>query len=137
MGATPTYGLRFQELGDAPHGPNLGADLAADVEAELERIDGDVTGLDGRVTALENGDLIQYGVVNIVLVGEATDAVDVIFPEPFGGVPRVFANSPNSLYGTSCSAATSTQVTVRARHVQNNAGDANLDCDWIAIGPRA
>lgn len=38
-GATPIYGLRFQELGDAPHGPNLGGDLAADVETELARID--------------------------------------------------------------------------------------------------
>lgn len=34
-GATPTYGLRYQNLGDPPHGPNLGQNLAEDVEAAL------------------------------------------------------------------------------------------------------
>lgn len=36
---TPVYALRYQELGDAPHGPNLGQNLALDVEAQLVRLD--------------------------------------------------------------------------------------------------
>jgi hypothetical protein len=40
MPQTPVYGLHYQALSDAPHGPNLGANLANDVEAQLVRIDG-------------------------------------------------------------------------------------------------
>jgi hypothetical protein len=39
-GTTPVYGLRYQELSDPPHGPNLGQQLALDVEDELVRLDG-------------------------------------------------------------------------------------------------
>jgi hypothetical protein len=35
MATTPIYALRYQALGDAPDGPDLGAELAADVEAQL------------------------------------------------------------------------------------------------------
>lgn len=34
-GATPTYGFPYQQLGDPPHGPNLGEQLALAVEAAL------------------------------------------------------------------------------------------------------
>lgn len=39
MGTTPTYGLRYQELTDPPHGPDLGKNLATDVEAQIARLD--------------------------------------------------------------------------------------------------
>ncbi len=42
---TPVYGIPYQELGDAPHGPNLGSQGFLEVEAELIRIDADVAGL--------------------------------------------------------------------------------------------
>lgn len=45
--ATPVYGLRYQELGDAPDGPSLGEDLATDVETELIRIDAAVAAING------------------------------------------------------------------------------------------
>lgn len=38
-GTTPIYGLPYQSLGDPPHGPNLGQELAGTVEIELARID--------------------------------------------------------------------------------------------------
>jgi len=41
-GSTTTYGLPYQELSDAPDGPDLGQNLAEAVEAELERIDADL-----------------------------------------------------------------------------------------------
>lgn len=44
---TPTYGLPFQELGDAPDGPTLGEDLALAVEAELARIDAAIAAING------------------------------------------------------------------------------------------
>lgn len=40
MPETPVYGLPFQALTVAPHGPDLGEDLANAIEAELVRIDG-------------------------------------------------------------------------------------------------
>ena len=46
MATTPVYSLRYQALTDAPHGPNLGEDLAEDVEAVL-------VSLDGRLDTLE------------------------------------------------------------------------------------
>lgn len=38
-GTTPIYGFPYQELGDPPHGPNLGKQLAEEVEVELQRVD--------------------------------------------------------------------------------------------------
>jgi hypothetical protein len=38
-GATPTYGLPYQDLADPPDGPSLGEDLALAVEAQLARMD--------------------------------------------------------------------------------------------------
>lgn len=40
MPTTPTYALRYQGLADPPHGPNLGQNLAEDVEAQIARLDG-------------------------------------------------------------------------------------------------
>lgn len=45
-GTTAVYALRWQDLLDPPHGPNLGKNLAEDVEDELVRIDADITALD-------------------------------------------------------------------------------------------
>lgn len=42
---TPVYGWRFQTLGDRPHGPNLGEDLARDVEATVAGLDSDLQSL--------------------------------------------------------------------------------------------
>lgn len=53
MATTPVYALPYQTLTDQPDGPSLGEDLALAVEAELVRIDGDVSGIDTRVTTLE------------------------------------------------------------------------------------
>jgi hypothetical protein len=39
MGTTPTYGLRYEDLGDPPDGAALGQHLAEDVEAQLTRMD--------------------------------------------------------------------------------------------------
>lgn len=36
---TPVYGIPYQELGDAPHGPNLGSQGFLEVEVELQRMD--------------------------------------------------------------------------------------------------
>lgn len=58
MGTTPVYGLPFQGLTDQPDGASLGEDLALAVEAELARIDGDVSGIDTRVTTLEGTSLL-------------------------------------------------------------------------------
>lgn len=52
-GSTPTYGLRYLELGDAPNIAKVGKDLAEDVEGELARVDADTTSLDTRVDTLE------------------------------------------------------------------------------------
>ena len=53
MGTTPTYGLRYQELGDAPDGAGLGENLATDVEAELVRVDATDADQESRIVALE------------------------------------------------------------------------------------
>src|SRR4051812_7246240 len=39
MATTPTYAWRYQGLSDSPHGPNLGANLALDIEADFIRMD--------------------------------------------------------------------------------------------------
>lgn len=39
MATTPVYNLPYQALEDAPHGPNLGQDLAEAVETEFQRLD--------------------------------------------------------------------------------------------------
>ncbi len=51
---TPIYGLRFQELGDAPDGPGLGEDLALDVEAELTRIDAAIAAINNLATVRDD-----------------------------------------------------------------------------------
>lgn len=58
MGTTPVYALPFQGLTDPPNGPTLGEDLALAVETELVRIDGDVSAIDTRVTAIEGTDIL-------------------------------------------------------------------------------
>lgn len=45
-GTTPQYGWPYQTLGDPPHGPNLGQQLALAIE-------GDVAIIDGRVSTVE------------------------------------------------------------------------------------
>lgn len=45
MPSTPTYGLRYQDLSEPPDGASLGKNLAEDVEAELLRIDNDLSAL--------------------------------------------------------------------------------------------
>lgn len=51
-GTTAIYGLRYQEPNDAPNGAALGANLAADVESQLARIDGDITDTNSALTTL-------------------------------------------------------------------------------------
>lgn len=38
-GATPNYGWPYQDLGDQPHGPNLGKDLGDAIDADLARVE--------------------------------------------------------------------------------------------------
>lgn len=45
MGTTPVYALPYQGLTDAPHGPNLGQQLALAVETELVRVDADIAAI--------------------------------------------------------------------------------------------
>lgn len=52
MPATSVYALPYQDLASAPHGPNLGEDLAEAVEDELVRIDADVADVVADVAAL-------------------------------------------------------------------------------------
>lgn len=44
-GATPVYGFRYQGLLDSPDGPDLGQDLANDVEAKIITVDAAVAAL--------------------------------------------------------------------------------------------
>lgn len=50
-GTTPIYLWRFQELGDPPHGANLGANLAADAEATVNGIDNRLAVVEGVTSA--------------------------------------------------------------------------------------
>lgn len=45
-GATPIYGLPYQTVSDSPNGPNLGQQLAAATETQLQRIDTDLSRAD-------------------------------------------------------------------------------------------
>lgn len=68
---TPVYGLRFQELSDAPHGPNLGDDLALDVETELIRIDNSLTTQQTSITSLQSSvTTLQTDVAALGFVGD-------------------------------------------------------------------
>lgn len=69
---TPIYGFRFQELGDPPHGANLGADLAADVETVVNGIDGRV----GVLEAVTSADLFVRKAVNTARASTTTLADD-------------------------------------------------------------
>lgn len=61
---TPVYALRYQELGDAPHGPNLGQNLALDVEAQLVRLD-DPTPV-GKMVGAGAAQSITHAATNVV-----------------------------------------------------------------------
>lgn len=45
MASTPVYGFRYQLLGDAPDGPDLGQNLALDVEAKFVSVDAAVAAI--------------------------------------------------------------------------------------------
>lgn len=149
MGTTPTYGLRYQELGDLPNGAALGADLATDVEAELERIDadaatdaGNLADVDARLTTAEARIApvrIASGQVTGVNYDGTSDAqVVVTFPAGrFTVAPRVTCTITNgNPSGSSGYAAcwaggvTPTNMTLRFR--KNNA-DPSMAAYWIAV----
>ncbi|GAB3812065.1 hypothetical protein [Kribbella italica] len=52
-GSTPIYGFRWQELGDAPDGPDLGKNGFEDVEAEVARIDGELDTAQADIVSLK------------------------------------------------------------------------------------
>lgn len=60
MATTPIYGLPYQGLTDAPHGPNLGEELAEAVETELTRIDTDLVKPDIVLAETWYGQAITY-----------------------------------------------------------------------------
>jgi len=70
VATTPTYGWPYQGLFDPPDGPNLGANLAVAVE-------GTVSGVDGRVAALEAVGVYRDSIVTVGTVGSVT----------FSGIP--------------------------------------------------
>jgi hypothetical protein len=65
VGTTPTYGLPFPELTDAPNGAAQIEALATGVETELVRIDADVATAEADITTLEGqidaGKVLAWG----------------------------------------------------------------------------
>jgi hypothetical protein len=72
MGTTGTYGLRYQELGDAPDGPNLGKNLAEDVEAELVRMDAAAADDAARLDTLEDVPVGRAEILGFALANSTT-----------------------------------------------------------------
>src|SRR5690606_25483286 len=93
MPSTPTYGLPFEAPGDLP-GHTLDGGPAGDqlilaeaVEAELSRVDGDVAGLDMRLTTVENQGAPSW--VRIAQGAESNVATFVIPSIPTGAYRSV------------------------------------------------
>lgn len=142
MGTTGTYGLRYQELSDTPDGAALGANLAADVETELERIDATVSGmqttlgdqisdLDTRVTVLEGR--IDAGTGNATTNGSGV----ITIPHNLGVVPVGFvamSRNNSALRFFTLLTLTATDATVQVADGSNTpAGSgANIGYSYIA-----
>lgn len=75
---TPVYAFRYQELGDAPHGPNLGQNLATDVENLL-------------VSRSQSAKVRRASATGQVLTNNASTAIawDTIVKDSGGMVPVV------------------------------------------------
>jgi hypothetical protein len=60
MATTPIYGLRYPTMSDLPDGPDLGEDLATDVEAELDRMEKYYVEVSNSVTQSVNGTALTF-----------------------------------------------------------------------------
>lgn len=81
---TPIYGLRYQELGDAPNGASLGEDLATDVETELVRIDANIAAITGLTHTVGSSTAAFTSTSTSFVAG--TTAFGVSFVAPPSGV---------------------------------------------------
>lgn len=150
-GSTPTYGLTYQELGDAPNGAGVGENLAEDVEAELVRIDSDVAdrplsvnvdaALALRLQTVTSNLKLQRGTV-VVTINSGTNQgfTDVAFPAAFATTPIVLPG-PNSLGATNAVLAIAADASTagfrmyaRTGGSDNNGANANYTMAWFAIG---
>lgn len=129
MAITPVYGLRYQQLGDAPDGAGLGENLATDVEAELERIDG----------AKFDAAKVQRG--TILFGGSGTIVATITFPTPFATVPYVvgtvsgFSSGAGSYRLRQIDLVTTTDARVVVVPVDTADAPAIVDVPltWIAV----
>jgi hypothetical protein len=86
---------------------------------------------------------IQRGQAAIVFPNApASNTVAVTFPRPFASAPTVVAsvggpttNGVNTVVGVS--SVTAAGFILQSREVREVAINATLECQWIAVGPRA
>lgn len=83
MPSTTVYNLRYPALSDAPDGPAQIQALAEDVEAELVRVDADITAL--QTANIRHGVILQQSVVQVMSVGlNAVSNMTVLGSDPDG-----------------------------------------------------
>lgn len=86
---TPTYGLPFAELSDAPDGPTISEDLALAIEDELTRIDANVATINALTNATA-ADSNTEGPYSSATPTAGTNVCAVAFTAPASGSVMVF-----------------------------------------------
>ncbi len=147
MGTTPTYGLRYQELGDAPDGAALGANLAADVETELERIDATNTTQGTRLEDLETATapfaavrMASGRVEGVNYPGTGTVSVPVTFPAgrfvpglPIRVATTITNGNPTGSSGFAACWATNPTSAGMDLNFRRSSADASMGAEWVAV----
>lgn len=84
-GTTPVYGFPYQELGDAPDGPDLGHDLATAVENKFVSVDAAINAINGLTPVQTSTTTDEINFTNTTF-GPGLTTVGVAFVAPPSGI---------------------------------------------------
>lgn len=129
-GTTPVYGFPYQELGDAPDGPDLGHDLATAIETKFVSVDAEIAAINGLVPAVVRSTVDETGFTNTTFDAGLTP-VGVAFTAPPSGSVLIIMSAMISqninAQATLCSFEVRTGATIGSGTLTNTSGGTGGD----------
>ena len=89
--STPTYGLRYQEVGDSPNGAVGLQNLATDVETALTAIDAKIATINALATAAVTSTTDEIGFSNTTFAAGSSPVGSAFTAPPSGAVLLLFS----------------------------------------------